>query len=75
MHYKDKLKFWSGVELGRRLVFFLALVPFPRNTVSSAYLWLISIRYLEVLNLQNLRLLVIFSFIVWVFTRARKRAR
>ena len=53
MHYKDKLKFWSGVELGRRLVFFLALVPFPRNTVSSAYLWLISIRYLEVLNLQK----------------------
>ena len=33
--FRDELKWWSGVELGRRFLFLLFFIPFPRNTVSK----------------------------------------
>ena len=32
--YKEKWKWWSAVELARRFIIVLLLVPFPRNSVS-----------------------------------------
>lgn len=37
--FKDNFSYWSGIELGRRFIFLLALVPFPRNTVSWFCRW------------------------------------
>ena len=33
--YKEEMSYWSGIELTRRFLFLLALVPFPRNTVND----------------------------------------
>ena len=33
--FKDEVKWWSGMELGRRLLFLLFIVSFPKNTVSN----------------------------------------
>ena len=35
--FKDENKWWSGMELGRRLLFLLFIISFPKNTVSNAY--------------------------------------
>ena len=32
--FKENLPWWCMVELGRKLVFLLLLIPFPQNTVS-----------------------------------------
>ena len=32
--YKEKWKWWSAVELARRFLFILFIIPFPRNFVS-----------------------------------------
>ena len=33
-NFKERLHFWSGIELSRRFIFLVALIPFPRNTAS-----------------------------------------
>ena len=33
--FREELKWWSGVELGRRFLFLLFVIPFPRNAVRS----------------------------------------
>ena len=35
LSYKDNFGYWPGVELARRFLLLLALVYFPRNTVST----------------------------------------
>ena len=32
--FKDNLPWWCVIELGRKAVFLLLLIPFPQNTVS-----------------------------------------
>ena len=33
MSYNEEVEWWSGVELGRRLLFLVLLIAFPKNTV------------------------------------------
>ena len=33
--FREELKWWSGVELGRRFLFLLFFIPFPRNAVRN----------------------------------------
>ena len=35
--FRDELKWWSGVELGKRFLFLLFFIAFPRNTVSNCW--------------------------------------
>ena len=32
--YKEELPWWCVIELGRKFIFLLFLIPFPQNTVS-----------------------------------------
>jgi hypothetical protein len=36
--YKEKWRWWSAVELARRFLFILFVIPFPRNSVSHCVL-------------------------------------
>ena len=33
--FREEVKWWSGVELGRRFLFLLFFIPFPRNAVRN----------------------------------------
>ena len=33
--FREEVKWWSGVELGRRFLFLLFFIPFPRNAVRT----------------------------------------
>ena len=35
MPYKERFKWWSSVELGRRVILILFIVSFPRNQVTT----------------------------------------
>jgi len=46
--YKEQLPWWCMVELGRKFIFLLFLIPFPQNTVSYAYEYVVL--RLDILN-------------------------
>ena len=37
--FKEKYKWWATVELGRRVLLLLFIVPFPGNDVSNMLVW------------------------------------